>query len=71
MAMLRSILPFVGFGFASVVTAAWMGLIGYALHARAREATRSAPPGGGYFFLVYSRATGSLAQVAGSAERVA
>ena len=38
---------------------------------RAREATRIALPGGGYFFLVYSRATGSLAQVAGSAERVA
>ena len=41
------------------------------LYRRAREATRSALPGGGYFFLVYSRATGSLAQVAGSADRVA
>jgi hypothetical protein len=31
MAMLRSILSFVGLGFALVVTATWMGLVGYGL----------------------------------------
>ena len=31
MAMLRSILPFVGLGFALVVAAAWIGLVGYGL----------------------------------------
>ena len=31
MAMLRSILPFVDLGFALVVAAAWIGLVGYGL----------------------------------------
>ena len=31
MATLRSILPFVGLGFALVVTAAWIDLVGYGL----------------------------------------
>ena len=39
---------------------------------RARgQATRSALPGGGFFFFAYSGATGSIGQVAGSADRVA
>jgi hypothetical protein len=31
MAMFRSILPLVGLGFALIVTAAWIGLVGYGL----------------------------------------